>query len=72
MASLFDLHEFEFVLQNSEKASLVRIATALEMRNSLHIAKELHEHNVIDDERYMDILSKVSDIIGKMADCNSR
>ena len=58
--------DFDTFLKKSEQKSLLRIAVALEMNNTLHIAKEALEHGVVDEERYKEILSKCSDIIGDM------
>lgn len=58
--------DFDTFLKKSEQKSLLRIAVALEMSNTLHIAKETLEHGVIDEERYKDILSRCSDVIGDM------
>lgn len=59
--------DFDTFLKKSKDNSLIRIAIALEMSNTLHVAKEALEHGVIDEERYKDILSKCSDVIGDIA-----
>lgn len=58
--------DLDTFLKKSEQNSLLRIAVALEMSNTLHIAKEALEHGVIDEERYKDISSKGSDVIDDM------
>ena len=58
--------DFDTFLKKSEQNSLLRIAVALEMSNTLHMAKEALEHGVVDEERYKDILLKCSDVIGDM------
>lgn len=59
--------DLDTFLKKSEQESLLRMAVALEMSNTLHIAKEALEHGVIDEERYKDVLSKCNDLIVDMA-----
>lgn len=58
--------DFDTFLKKDAQKSLLRIAVALEMSNTLHIAKEALKHGVVDEERYKDILSKCVDIMGDM------
>lgn len=59
--------DIDTFLKKSEQKSLLRMAVALEMSNSLHIAKEALEHGMMDEERYKDFLSKCSDVIDDIA-----